>query len=218
MVEPCISSDGRMFACSRLRGFRDNWTVHLATVDDPADTFPLTDPQGAFYSPQWSPDGTTLACTGFEAGDPGWGLYLIDAHTAQRQRLDCGPGNSRSPAWSPDGRQLVFENNRTGSYKLYRTEVPSFPPPSEPQAAIAESAGEEILHVSFADKPGETISDRSPEANSIDIHGQPTWSDGGLSFSPGAFLAIPSARASISAAGLSRSGQSCKCLKHAASP
>ena len=193
-VEPCFSPDGRRLVCSRLRGFRDNWSVHLATVDDPADTFPLTNPQGSFYSPQWSPDGTTLACTGFEVGDPGWGLCLIDARTARRQRVDCGPGNSRSPAWSPDGRQLVFENNRTGTYKLYRIEVPSFPPLSEPQSTEAKSTGGEILHVSFARKPGETITDQSPEGNSIVIHGQPIWSDGGLCFSPGAFLTIPAAK------------------------
>ena len=194
LVEPCFSPDGRKLACSRLQGFRDNWTVHLATVDAPADTFPLTDPQGSFYSPQWSPDGTTLACTGFEVGNPGWGVYLIDAHTARRQRLDCGPGNSRSPAWSPDGRQLVFENNHTGSYKLYRIEVPSFPPASKPQSPETESTDEEVLHVSFAREPGETIADQSPQANSIEIHGRPAWSNGGLSFSSGAFLAIPAAK------------------------
>lgn len=194
LVEPCFSPDGRKLACSRLRGFRDNWTIHLAKVADPADTFPLTDPQGSFYSPQWNPDGTTLACTGFQAGDPGWGVYLVDAHTAHRQRVDCGPGNSRSPDWSPDGRQLVFENNRTGSYKLYRTEVPSSPPASKPQVVEAESPGQEVLHVSFTSAPGETIADLSPQANSIEIHGQPTWSDAGFSFSPGTFLAIPAAK------------------------
>ena len=123
--EPCLSPDGRTLVCSRLRGFRDNWTIHLASLDNPADTVPLTDPRGAFYSPQWSPGGATLACTGFEAGNPGWGVYLIDARTARRLRVVCGPGNSRSPVWSPDGRQLVFEDNRTGSYKLYRIEAPT---------------------------------------------------------------------------------------------
>jgi len=194
LVEPCFSPDGRMLACSRLQGFRDNWTIHLATVDAPADTFPLTDHQGAFYSPQWSPDGSALACTGFEVGDPGWEVYLIDSRTACRVRLDCGPGNSRSPAWSPDGRQLVFENNRTGSYKLYRIEVPSFPRPSEPPSSEAKATGGEVLHISFARKPGKTITDQSPEANSIAVHGEPTWSDGGLSFSPGTFLSIPAAK------------------------
>ncbi len=194
LVEPCFSADGRHLACSQLRGFRDNWTIHLALVDSPADTCPLTDPQSAFYSPQWSPAGTTLACTGFVPGEPGWGVYVIDARTARRLRVDCGSGNSRSPTWSPDGRNLVFENNRTGSYKLYRTEAPSFSPPVDPQPAEAEPAADEILNISFAHKPGETIADRSPQANPIAIHGEPSWTDGALSFSPGSFLSTAAAK------------------------
>ena len=124
MVEPCFSPDIRVVSFGRINGFRDNWTIHLARVDNPVDSFPLTDSQGSFYSPQWSPAGATLACTGFQAGDAGWNVYLIDARTGHRLRVDTGPGNSRSPAWSPDGRQLVFENNRSGRYKLYRLDVP----------------------------------------------------------------------------------------------
>ena len=30
------------------------------------------------------------------------------------------PGNSRSPSWAPDGGSVIFENNQTGSYRLYR--------------------------------------------------------------------------------------------------
>jgi hypothetical protein len=57
-------------------------------------------------------------------------------------RLDTGEGNARSPVWSPDGTSLVFENNRTGLYKLYRIPLgtPTFglaqewlrPPPATP--------------------------------------------------------------------------------------
>jgi len=194
LVEPCFSPETGVLAFSRLNGFRDNWTIHLARVDNPADSFPVTDPHGSFYSPRWSPAGPTLACTGFQVGDDGWNVYLIDARTGNRIRVDTGPGNSRSPAWSPDGRQLVFENNRSGGYKLYRLDVPPFPPSSAPQAARAEPAADQVLHVSFARQPGETIVDRSPQGNTIRINGEPAWSQGSLSFRPGASLAIPAAQ------------------------
>jgi len=75
-----------------------------------------------FYAPRWSPVGNVIACTGFKAGDGGWKPYLIDLKTGAKRRLNGEqPGNSRSPDWSPDGNTIVYENNQTGTYKLFRT-------------------------------------------------------------------------------------------------
>lgn len=192
-VQPSLSPDGRLVAFGLLSSFRDNWAIQLARADNPADRYPLTDVESCFYGPRWSPAVPRLACTGFAVGDAGWGIYLIDAETGRPVRLEAGPGNSRSPAWSPDGRQLVFENNRSGSYKLYRLDVPeapaSTPPPSQPAAPDAQ-----VLQLSFAERPGSTVVDRSPQANAIQVEGEPAWSNGAMKFRPGSSLAIPKAR------------------------
>lgn len=187
-VQPSFSPDERLVAWGRLSGFRDNWAIHLAPASRPGDSFPLTDPRGCFYGPRWSPAGTTLACTGFAVGDAGWGVHLIDAKTAQRVRVETGPGNSRSPAWSADGRQLVFENNRSGQYKLYRVDAGALPPPSPP-AQVSTTEGQ-VLDLSFAERPSPMIADRSPQKNVVELRGEPTWSDGALSFRPGSSLVL----------------------------
>ncbi|MFM1550432.1 MAG: TolB family protein [Lentisphaeria bacterium] len=83
------------------------------------------DGQESFYAPRWSPSGTTFACTGYRYADNGWNIYRIDAQDGARVCLTKEqPGNSRSPAWSPDGKTIVYENNQTGTYKLYRIGIP----------------------------------------------------------------------------------------------
>jgi len=63
-TEAAWSPDGRSFAYGTISGFRDNWRIVLARVDSPADGYVLTEAQGCFYGPRWSPVGTVLACTG----------------------------------------------------------------------------------------------------------------------------------------------------------
>jgi sugar lactone lactonase YvrE len=130
-VSPAISPDGKLLAFAAQQGLRANWAIMLARTDDPGMRAALTEQEWSMYAPRWSPDGRMLACTGYRVGDPGWGVYLIRIPDGAVARLSTGKGNSRSPAWSPDGKSLVFENNRTGAYKLYRLALgsPTFGPP-----------------------------------------------------------------------------------------
>lgn len=122
-VQPSLAPNGKVLLWSQLDGVRDNWRLRAARPDDPENSVALTPAEMSAYAPRWSPDGRLIAFTGFRAGDPGWGVHLLEPGSGAMTRLETGAGNSRSPAWSPDGRELVFENNRGGLYKLYRMRV-----------------------------------------------------------------------------------------------
>ncbi len=148
-MEPSFSPDGRFLVCAAIHGFRDNWRLQVMRADAPRDGVDVTNPElGVFYAPAWSPDGRWIACTGWRPGDPGWQLYVIQVPSGHIIRLDVGPGNSRSPAWSPDTAELVFENNRTGTYNLYRAR---FPADKAEEAARIAAPGSRDCHalVSF---------------------------------------------------------------------
>ena len=181
IVQPTVSADRRWMAFGRINGFRDNWHLRLTPADRIDEGYPLTDSQGSFYGPRFSPAAPVLACTGFQPGDPDWSVYLCDPRSSRRQRVDCGPGNSRSPAWSPDGRELVFENNRTGRYKLYRIKAPAFDSATA-MPSDAEPAGGIVLQFSFAQRPGSTVADQSRMKNAGRVVGTPAWGDGAMRF------------------------------------
>jgi len=183
LVQPDLSPDGRLIAVGHIAGFRGNWSVRLLRTATPDAEFALTGPDAPLYSPRWSPDGRLIACTGYRVGDPGWGIYLVELRTGSAVRLDTGPGNSRSPAWSPDGKTLLFENNRTGSYKLYRMEVPrvSFPPvkaeairtdPPVFQLALKESTGTEVKDASALGNHGRVLGTVGREEGALVFTGQ----------------------------------------------
>ncbi len=66
----------------------------------------------------WSPDGEALALVADFQED--WGVYLVEAATGQRHRLDVG--SAYAPSWSPNGRWLAFQSYEIGPF-LYRLET-----------------------------------------------------------------------------------------------
>lgn len=185
-MQPTLSPDGQHFACGLLPGFRANWRLRVAKVTAPERFFMLTDGLTPMYGPRWSPDGSMIACTGYRSGDPGWGIYLFELKQGGIARLDTGPGNSRSPAWSPDSSQLVFENNRSGAYKLYRTDIPEL----EFQAPVVPVHDElaPVMRFSFAEEPGETVPDLTGNGNDGKLSGDLPWADGALTMGSGGYL------------------------------
>jgi len=188
-VQTDLSADGKCLAYGFISGFGANWAIRVAKVSDPGGWCPLTETAAAFYGPRWSPKAPVLACTGYEADDPGWNVWLIHAKTGDRLRVTAGPGNSRSPNWSGDGTELVYENNQSGLYKLYRVRAPAVP--ASPRVA-PQAASRAVLHFSFAERPGRTVQDLSGRGNTGHVQGAPSWEDGAASFaSQGAYVAVP---------------------------
>ena len=124
-VSPVLSPRGRLLAWAKADGAFANWCIMLGDAADPARCCALTDAAKMnCYAPRWSPDGEFIACTGYRVGDPGWSVYVIHVRSGQVARVETGDaGNSKSPCWTADGKALVYENNATGSYKLYRLPV-----------------------------------------------------------------------------------------------
>ena len=194
-VQATFSPDGRVMAYGHVAGYRGQWGIWLARADAPTDSIALTAPDVPFYGPRWHPTKALLACTGSRRGDRGWQVYLVCLRTGQLQRVSVGPGNSRSPAWSPDGKWLVFEDNRTGSYKLYRLPAPEFAPEAEQALPSAQSPAELVLHYDFVQRQDKVLKDLSPMGNDGQVAGNVLWRDGAASFTnKGAYITIAKAK------------------------
>src|SRR5215470_12649396 len=70
----------------------------------------LTTGVGNETSPQFSPDGTTVAFTGEYDGNVD--LYTIPATGGVPKRLTYHPGPDGLAGWTPDGKQLLFVSQR----------------------------------------------------------------------------------------------------------
>src|SRR5262245_2733205 len=73
----------------------------------------LTTGVGVESSPQFSPDGTTVAFTGEYDGNVD--LYTVPAAGGVPKRLTYHPGADVLPVWTPDGKQLLFTSQRASS-------------------------------------------------------------------------------------------------------
>ncbi len=172
IASPTISNNGKYICWAQLKGTYGNWRLIVARTNDLKQSAPLSDTNMSCYSPKWSPDGQFIACTGYKNGDPGWGIYIFEPRAKRLTRLDTGSGNSKNPVWTADGKAIVYENNSSGLYKLYRIEitklVPNPLPPqlhddarprlaqrldlSNPQSpAIVDSEGERIVATNVKD-------------------------------------------------------------------
>ena len=134
IASPTISNNGKYICWAQLKGTYGNWRLMVAKTNDLTQSAPLSDTNMSCYSPKWSPDGQFIACTGYKNGDSGWGIYIFEPRAKRFTRLDTGSGNSKNPVWTADGKAIVFENNSSGLYKLYRIELTKLVPnPLPPQ-------------------------------------------------------------------------------------
>ncbi|WP_347302226.1 amidohydrolase family protein [Croceibacterium sp. TMG7-5b_MA50] len=74
--------------------------------------------------PVWSPDGTTIAFSGYRDGT--WDLYTIKPDGSDLRHVTQGAADDREPAWSPDSRSLAFSSDRNGStYTIWTVDLAS---------------------------------------------------------------------------------------------
>ncbi len=73
----------------------------------------LTTGAGTETSPQFSPDGTTIAFTGEYDGNVD--LYTVPTTGGVPKRLTYHPGSDGLAGWTPNGKQLLFVSQRASS-------------------------------------------------------------------------------------------------------
>ena len=70
---------------------------------------PLTAHHTLSFSPDWSPDGETIAYVSYLDGAPG--IYQVETQTGAKSPLITSSDLDISPAYSPDGRRLAFSRS-----------------------------------------------------------------------------------------------------------
>jgi Tol biopolymer transport system component len=110
--------------------------IFIAATDGSTGAVLVGDPELDARSPTWSPDGTTIAFGGGDAGASTIRLYLMTADGSDVRPVSTSSGNGWSfvrQDWSPDGTQVVaqvgrdwwdivlFEADGSGETKLSET-------------------------------------------------------------------------------------------------
>ena len=104
--QPVVSPDGRLVAWAQINTTYDVWHVLAARVDDLDAVCAISPPDTVAYAPRWSPDGKTIAFTGYREGDPRWCVYLASLETGRVTRLCEG----EDPDFSPDGKSIAYSD------------------------------------------------------------------------------------------------------------
>ena len=102
------SPDGRYFAIAVKHGGRDDIVILDMESYDTVRRIRIG--VSGISNPSWSPDGTQLVFTGYDAGSSD--LFLISADGSNLRRLTNDFYADLEPAWSPDGRTIAFATDR----------------------------------------------------------------------------------------------------------
>jgi Tol biopolymer transport system component len=165
---PVWSPDGAeiAFASNRDSG---NFDIFVMNADGSSQINISLGVQTDFQDPDWSPDGTKIACSQsiLVNGVRGpYGVLVMSADGSNQTRLSS-PGNvDITPRWSPDGSKLAFASNRPGDLGTF--EVFSMTANGGSQTRLTNNIGENSRPAWSPD--GTKIAFQSDRRFSFDIY------------------------------------------------
>lgn len=96
-----------------------DWGIWVLSVANPDSLRRLTPETVYAEHPAWSPDGTTIAFSGFvRKGDIGRApdVFVMPAAGGMARAITDSPDFEEEPSWSPDGREILY--SRFGEAEL----------------------------------------------------------------------------------------------------
>jgi Tol biopolymer transport system component len=114
-MQPDYSPDGRRLALAAAGP--SGLGVRLCGADG-ADCVDF-ESEDNLATPQWSPDGRSLAAVGWQGERP-LDVYRLEVEGRFVRRLTTDGAVDTMPTWSRDGRWLYFVSDRSGAFELWK--------------------------------------------------------------------------------------------------
>lgn len=121
-------------------GPKDARQKRIALMDqDGANVQYMTDSAAIVLAPRFSPDGSRVLYTSYEAGTPS--IWLLDIATAQRRQLAADLGSMTfSPRFSPDAARVIYSISQGGNTDLWMQDLAGGAPVRLTNAPSIETA------------------------------------------------------------------------------
>ena len=109
---PAWSPDGNRIAFTIRRVKANGWEIgdsHIYVMDaDGANVQLLTEGEGYYGNPAWSPDGSRIAFDAIYTLGVSTPIRVINADGTNERPVTDGESRDTHPTWSPDGRRIAF--------------------------------------------------------------------------------------------------------------
>lgn len=152
-ISPRVSPNGKILVWAASSGYTDSFSLFAAALRADGKTgVPMAVSPAEMYahSPNWRADGKYLVCGGFRAGDPGWGVYVIEPRAGAVRRIADG----RNPSFSPDGKYVIYDRDAVVyAYRIENGDLPPLPAAS----VVATIPPEKVVAQMESPKPGDSV-------------------------------------------------------------